>query len=295
MVEIWHWPGRSLWLTSDIEVSCWWTKKQENWPCPWLTASNSDTYHHRRFTAKTIAYTHFVGDLGAEDFLLHSQRFEKILQLMFFFIHLKASIWHFWLLEKNCFVNCKQKKRRKGYILTTVSHCGVSCQDQVTLHKPSRYFGVQHACACVSVALGARQVPLLCSWAGLMRYQTQTSIHQPHWWGQWGATASVKRGIMASRVGIGQPCLQRLLSTEGLKQYTTPASTLLRSARFSSLTLGAASQDFFFFFLFISLIFWNKEPKKKNVPLVYGGLISKRGHVCVNGLKGEAIGSWLIK
>ncbi len=133
---------------------------------------------------------------------------------------------------------------------------------------------VRRVCACVSVPLGARQVPLLCSWAGLMRYQTQTSIHQPHWWGQWGATASVKRGIMAPHVGIGRPCLQRLLGTEGLKQYTTPASTLLCSARLSSLTLGAASLDF------LSLWLSGAKTQKKNVLLESGGLIFKCVHVC---------------
>lgn len=65
---------------------------------------------------------------------------------------------------------------------------------------------------------------------------------------------------MAPRVGIGRPCLQRLLGTEGLKQYTTPASTLLCSARLSSLTLGAASLDFFFFYLFDYL---EQRPKRK--------------------------------
>lgn len=144
-----------------------------------------------------------------------------------------------------------------------------------SLYKPSGYFGVSSVCLWERVALGARQVPLLCSWAGLMRYQTQTSIHQPHWWGQWGATASVKRHIMAPCVGIGRPCLQRLLGTEGLKQYTTAASTLLCSARLSSLTLRAASQDFF-----LSLWFSGTKTEKKNVLLESGGLIFKCVHVC---------------
>lgn len=39
-----------------------------------------------------------------------------------------------------------------------------------SLYKPGGYFGVQSVCARVSVTFGATQVPLLCSWAGLMRY-----------------------------------------------------------------------------------------------------------------------------
>lgn len=95
---------------------------------------------------------------------------------------------------------------------------------------------------------GSRSVPLLCSWVGLMRYQSQTSIHQPHWWGQWGATALVKRGIVASGVGIGQPCLQRLVRAEGLKQNTsTAASTSLSSAGLNSLALRGSSSGLWFF------------------------------------------------
>lgn len=245
---MWHWPGCSLWLTSDIEVSHWWTKKQENWPhtfkssdCPWQTANSSDTYHHRRFTAKTIGYTHSVRDLGGQTFLLH---FPQVIKNKTKQKKISNNI--------HVFIKCTSK------LLTTAIHCWLSCQCQVTLFTNSLVILVCRVRACVSVALGARQVPLLCSWAGLMRYQTQTSIHQPHWWGQWGATASVKRGIMAPRVGIGQPCLQRLLGTEGLKQYTTAASTLLCSVRSSSLTLGAASQDFF-----LSLWFSGTKTQKK--------------------------------
>lgn len=149
------------------------------------------------------------------------------------------------------------------------------------------YFGVQGECVLL---VWARQVPLLCSWGGLMRYQTQTSIHQPHWWGQWGATASVKRGIMAPHVGIGRPCLQRLLGTEGLKQYTTPDSTLLCSATLGSFTLGAAFLGTFYLFDLPEqrpkrekMYFWIPEAWFLNVCM------------CVNGLKGQAIEAWLIK
>lgn len=61
----------------------------------------------------------------------------------------------------------------------TKENTGVSCQGQVTLYKPCGNFAEQSVCLCES-DMGARQVPLLCSWVGLMRYQTQTSIHQPH-------------------------------------------------------------------------------------------------------------------
>lgn len=140
-----------------------------------------------------------------------------------------------------------------------------------------------------------RQVLLLCSWVSLMRYQPQTSIHQPHWWGQRGATASVKRGIMVPRVRIGRPCLQRLLGTEGLKQYTTPASTLLCSASLSSLSLRAVSLDFFFFFFYYLFDFLEQRRRKKNVLLESGGLIYVSMCVCVNRLNGEAAEAWLIK
>lgn len=147
-------------------------------------------------------------------------------------------------------------------------------------------------CACAVWHWEPRQVLLLCSWFSLMRYQPQTSIHQPHWWGQRGATASVKRGIMVPRVRIGQPCLQRLLGTEGLKQYTTPASTLLCSTSLSSLSLRAVSLDLVFFsFFFISLIFWNKGPKSTSG--IWRPNLCE--HVCVNRLKGEAAEAWLIK
>lgn len=177
-----------------------------------------------------------------------------------------SSLCHFSTRLNLCF--------RWTHSLTTVIYCWESCQGQVTLFTNPVVILVCRVCACVSVTLGAIQVPLLCSWAGLMRYQTQTSIHQPHWWGQWGATASVKRGIMAPHVGIGRPCLQRLLGTEGLKQYTTPASTFLCSAKLSSLTLGAASRDF------LSLWFSGTKTQKKNVLLESGGLIFKCVHVC---------------
>lgn len=144
------------------------------------------------------------------------------------------------------------------YSKPTAIHYWVSCQCKVTLFTNPVVILVCQVCACVSVALVARQVPLLCSWAGLMRYQTQTSIHQPYWWGQWGATTSVKRCILAPCVGIGQPCLQRLLGTEGLKQYTTSASTLLCSARLSSLTLRALLKTFIYLFDFLE-----QRPKRK--------------------------------
>lgn len=77
MQEIWHWPGCSLSLTSDIEVSHWWTKNRKTDhtllsppDCPWLTASRSDTYHRRRFTAETIGYTHLVADPGGQTLFL---------------------------------------------------------------------------------------------------------------------------------------------------------------------------------------------------------------------------------
>lgn len=94
---------------------------------------------------------------------------------------------------------------------------------------------------------------------------------------------------MAPCVGIGQPCLQRLLGAEGLKQYTTPASTLLCSASLSSLTLRAASQDFF-----ISLIFRNKDPQEKCTSGIWRPNFLNV-HVCVNGLKGKATEARLIK
>lgn len=143
----------------------------------------------------------------------------------------------------------------------------ISGQDQVTLFTNTEVILVFCVC-CVSVTLG---VPLLCSWVSLMRYQTQTSIHQPHWWGQWGATASVKRGIMAPRVEIGGPCLQRLLSTEGLKRYTTPASTSLCSAK---LTFPQGS-----FLRLLSLWFSGTKTQKKNVLQESGHLIYVE-HVC---------------
>ena len=89
---------------------------------------------------------------------------------------------------------------------------------------------------------------------------------------------------MARRVGIGQPCLQRLLGTEGLKQYTTPASTLLRSVRLNSWTLGGSFSG-----LFISLIFLEQRPKRKMYYFCYIEAQFLNVCMCVNGLKGEAI------
>lgn len=129
-----------------------------------------------------------------------------------------------------------------------------------SLYKPGGYFGVQSAC------LFERGI----------RSQTGPSVVQLGWLNEIsgsninssaslmrtmrGNCFSKERHYIAPHVGIGPPCLQRLLGTEGLKQYTIPASTLLCSARLSSLTLRPASQEFFFF---ISLIFWNKDPKEK--------------------------------
>lgn len=65
---------------------------------------------------------------------------------------------------------------------------------------------------------------------------------------------------MGRHVWMGRPCLQRLLGAEGLKQYTTAASTLLRSAGPGALALRAASQDFFLnLFDFLG----EKRPKRK--------------------------------
>lgn len=141
----------------------------------------------------------------------------------------------------------------------------VLIQGQVTCFTNTVAILVCGVRACATVALRARQVPLLCSWAGLMRYQTQTSIHQLHWWGQWEATASVKRGIMAPCAGIGQLCLQRLLGTLGLKQYTTPA-TLLCSANLDLSPSGQRPFPFFFNFDCVEqrperkIYFWNLRP-----------------------------------
>lgn len=125
-------------------------------------------------------------------------------------------------------------------------------------------------CACWSVAFVATQVPLFCSWASLMRYQTQTSIHQPHWWGQWGATASLKKALWCL-CGIGRPCLQRLLVRGCLKQYTTSSlSALLHSA------LLPSGQLFGLFYLFDFL----QQGQKKNI-LVESALLVLNVPVCV--------------
>lgn len=124
-----------------------------------------------------------------------------------------------------------------------------------SLYKPRTYCDLWTSLsACWSVAFVATQVPLFCSWASLMRYQTQTSIHQAHWWGQWGATASLKKALWCL-CGIGRPCLQRLLVRGCLKQYTTSSlSALLHSAL---LPLGQL------FGLFLSLWFSTTEPEEK--------------------------------
>lgn len=116
MEQIWHWPGRSLWLTSDIEVSHCWTKKQENWPhtfkssdCPWLTASSSDTYHYWRFTAKTIGHIRLVEDLKT----FYSTNYENAVNLS-----MSSVLW-------NAFVKPGD-----------------------SIYKIRGYFGVQSACLC---------------------------------------------------------------------------------------------------------------------------------------------------
>lgn len=106
-------------------------------------------------------------------------------------------------------------KRAEGHVFTCdwcstrATHAEESPTRSTQLRVSSGEFrceaAVQRVCVWASVTSGAQQVPLLCSWVVLMRYQTQTSIHQPHWWGQWGATASVKGAIMVPRAETGGP------------------------------------------------------------------------------------------
>lgn len=224
-------------------------------------ANSRDTYHRWRFTAKRGGYTHFVKDLGQTNiFSAHSPHrlSEKncfcisAKPCFFFNPHIVESI----AKELNSFYKWKKKKPVwQQYIIVLI-------QGQVTCFTNTVAILVCSVRACVTVALRARQVPLLCSWAGLMRYQTQTSIHQLHWWGQWEATASVKRGIMAPCAGIGQLCLQRLLGTLGLKQYTTPA-TLLCSANLDLSPSGQRPWTFFFPFPFFNFDCVEQRPERK--------------------------------
>lgn len=138
-------------------------------------------------------------------------------------------------------------------------HCGVPCQGQVTLFTNPVVISVCRVRACVCERDIRSQTGPSVVQLGRLNEISDSNIN---------SSASLMRTMRGncfskerhygSSCGIGLPCLQRLLGTEGLKQYTTPASTLLCSASLGSLTLGAASQEFF-----ISLIFWNKEPKEK--------------------------------
>lgn len=68
---------------------------------------------------------------------------------------------------------------------------------------------------------------------------------------------------MAPGAAIGQLCLQRLLGTLGLKQYTKPATSLY-SANIHLLPSGQRLHtDFFFFFSFLIFDFVEQRPKRK--------------------------------